>query len=174
VGRRDLAYARTVAKMKSGRYTVGRPLELGAAAAEGSDGAAGSLAEYGKAIGEAFALRDDLLGIWGDPERTGKPAGDDLTAGKPTVILALAARRLRSGPGRLALSRVGTPDFTSADRALLMEQLRARGVEAAVETMISEHVETALGALTDSATELDPAGVAHLTRMANEIAWRDK
>jgi geranylgeranyl diphosphate synthase type I len=47
---------------------------------------------YGRAIGEAFAPRDDMLGISGDPALTGKPAGDDLISGKPTVVLALAQR----------------------------------------------------------------------------------
>ncbi len=171
-GRKDLGYARTVAKMKSGRYTVGRPLELGAAAAGASGVAADCLAAYGQAIGEAFALRDDLLGIWGDPARTGKPAGDDLISGKPTVILALAQSRLRTPAGRRALSLVGTSDFTTADLDLLLEQLRADGVDTAVETMISGHVERALSALDER--ELDPAGVAQLTRMAHQIAWRDR
>jgi geranylgeranyl diphosphate synthase type I len=172
VGRKDVAYARAVAKMKSGRYTVGRPLELGAAAAQGSTAAAAALGEYGQAIGEAFALRDDLLGIWGDPERTGKPAGDDLISGKPTVILALAQTRLRTPAARRALSLVGTADFRAADLTVLMEQLSADGVDTAVETMISGHVERALAAL--DSRELDPVGVAHLARMAHQIAWRDR
>jgi geranylgeranyl diphosphate synthase type I len=172
VGRKDLAYARTVAKMKSGRYTVGRPLELGAAAAEGSAVSSAGLGEYGQAIGEAFALRDDLLGIWGDPERTGKPVGDDLISGKPTVILALAQTRLRTAAGRRALSLVGTADFRTADLAVLMEQLRADGIDTAVEAMISGHVDRALAALDNR--DLEPVGVAHLTRMAHQIAWRDR
>ena len=124
-GRRDLAHARQVARMKSGAYTVQRPLQLGAAAA-GADRAGGPRPSprYGREVGEAFALRDDLLGVWGDPERTGKPAGDDLLSGKPTVILSLADERLR-GSDRTLLARVGTPELSPADVAHLQDALQA-------------------------------------------------
>ena len=72
---------------------------------------------YGREVGEAFALRDDLLGVWGDPQLTGKPAGDDLLCGKPTVILSLAHDRLRGAALEL-LGRVGTPALSSADITL--------------------------------------------------------
>lgn len=171
-GRRDLEFARTVARMKSGRYTVERPLELGAAAAGADRKITSALATYGRAIGEAFALRDDLLGISGDPKRTGKPAGDDLISGKPTVIVALAQRRLRSSSARSALRRVGTPEFSRADLALLLEEFQNDGICQEVERMITEHVQTAVDAL--AIPSLDPDGVAQLTRMANTIAWRDR
>lgn len=171
-GRRDLGFARTVARMKSGRYTIERPLELGAAAARGGAEVSSALAAYGKAMGEAFALRDDLLGIWGDPARTGKPSGDDLISGKPTVILSLAHDRLHGPAARLALGRVGTPEFDAGDLCLLQQQLQVDGVSAEVEQMIGNNVEVALSALEDAS--LDPAGVAELTRMAQQIAWRDQ
>ena len=171
-GSRDLDFARSVARMKSGRYTVERPLELGAVAADASEHVLRCLARYGRAVGEAFALRDDLLGIWGDPAKTGKPAGDDLASGKPTVILALAASRMRSGAGREALSRVGTPAFTPADLSVLRAQLQADGVAAAVEDMITSSVDEAAEALQDNA--LDPDGTSLLTDMARRIAWRDR
>ena len=112
-GRRDLAHARQVARLKSGAYTVERPLELGAAAAGRREPVVRAITRYGREVGEAFALRDDLLGVWGDPDRTGKPAGDDLLSGKPTVILSLAEERLRrqrpgaAGPGRYARAEPG-------------------------------------------------------------------
>lgn len=171
-GRRDLTFARTVARMKSGRYTIERPLELGAAAARGGPVVSAALAHYGKAMGEAFALRDDLLGVWGDPLRTGKPSGDDLISGKPTVILSLAHDRLCGPSARAALHRVGTPEFDDEDLCLLQHQLRVDGVSAEVERMIGDNVEQALSALEDPS--LDPAGVAELTRMAQQIAWRDQ
>ena len=170
-GRRDLTFARTVARMKSGRYTVERPLELGVAAAHADPAAAAGLTRYGRAMGEAFALRDDLLGIWGNPASTGKPSGDDLMSGKPTVILALAHDRLRGRAARLALGRVGTPEFDEQDLALLQHHLETDGVSAAVEQMISDQVDSALHALDESA--LDAEGVAELSRMAHSIAWRD-
>ena len=170
-GRRDLDHARRVARMKSGRYTVQRPLELGAAAAGAPDEVRDALMDYGEEVGEAFALRDDLLGVWGDPRSTGKPAGDDLISGKPTVILALADERLQGGARRL-LRRVGTPELSPADVTLLQAALAEQGVVEAVEGRISEHVRAAGAAL--ARTELDPAGVAGLTGMAHLVAWRDR
>ena len=108
-GRRDLAHARQVARMKSGAYTVQRPLQLGRRGGRRRRaGGRPRITRYGREVGEAFALRDDLLGVWGDPRLTGKPAGDDLLSGKPTVILSLADERLR-GSDRTLLARVGTP-----------------------------------------------------------------
>jgi geranylgeranyl diphosphate synthase, type I len=170
-GRRDLEHARQVAQMKSGCYTVWRPLQLGAAAA-GADGATTTTLEtYGAEVGEAFALRDDLLGVWGDPARTGKPAGDDLLSGKPTVILSLA-HDLLHGTARQVLDRVGTAELSPADVVFLQDALRAGGVVDAVESRISAHVHAAVAALADA--ELDPEGVAGLTQMAHRIAWRDR
>jgi geranylgeranyl diphosphate synthase, type I len=169
-GRRDLDNAREIARLKSGGYTVERPLELGAAAARAPEVVAARLAHYGREIGEAFALRDDLLGVWGDPGRTGKPAGDDLVSGKPTVIISLAQDRL-GGPARSALSRIGSPALTSEDVALLQHEMEVTGVVAEVENLIADHVSSALSALDQPA--LDPAGVRELTAMAYQIAWRD-
>ena len=170
-GRRDLAHARRVARMKSGRYTVQRPLELGAAAAGASAAERDALLDYGEEVGEAFALRDDLLGVWGDPRSTGKPAGDDLVSGKPTVIMALAEERLR-GNARRVLRRVGTPELSPADVTLLQSALAEQGVVEAVEARISEHVRAAETALTR--VVLDEAGLAGLSGMAHLIAWRDR
>jgi len=170
-GRRDLQHARRVAQMKSGCYTVWRPLQLGAAAA-GADAATVALLQtYGEEVGEAFALRDDLLGVWGDPAKTGKPTGDDLISGKPTVILSLADDLLH-GAARQVLDRVGTPELSPADVGFLQDALRASGVVDAVESRISAHVHAAIAVL--GAGGLDPQGVAGLSKMAHRIAWRDR
>jgi len=170
-GRRDLAHARQVARMKSGAYTVQRPLQLGAAAAGADRDVVRAITGYGREVGEAFALRDDLLGVWGDPHLTGKPAGDDLLCGKPTVILSLAHDRLQGAALEL-LSRVGTPELSPADVSHLQDALQASGVVDAVESRISGHIRAAVAALDHDA--LDPDGVIGLTQMANRIAWRDR
>ena len=169
-GRRDLSHARRVARMKSGSYTIERPLQLGAAAAAAGPAVVAALTQYGKELGEAFALRDDLLGVWGNPKVTGKPAGDDLISGKPTVILALSRGRLR-GPAREARDRVGTTEFSEADVELLQGELRACGIVDKVESMISSHVHAALDALDPRL--LGARGIAGLTQLANRIGWRD-
>jgi geranylgeranyl diphosphate synthase type I len=169
--RRDLAHARQVARMKSGAYTVQRPLQLGAAAADADEHVVASISRYGREMGEAFALRDDLLGAWGDPELTGKPAGDDLLSGKPTVILSLAEELLR-GADRQLLARVGTPELSPADVGSLQDALLASGVVDAIEARITSHVHAAIAELDHPA--LSPDGVTGLTQMAYKIAWRNR
>jgi geranylgeranyl diphosphate synthase type I len=80
-----------VVRRKSGNYTVRRPLEFGAALAGCDDDVIGVLGTYGELLGEAFQFRDDLLGVFGDPEVTGKPAGDDLRERKASSVVVLAA-----------------------------------------------------------------------------------
>lgn len=93
-----------VARLKSGLYTVERPLHLGAALADAGPRTTAALRRAGRCAGVAFQLRDDLLGVFGDPDRTGKPAGEDLRRGKPTYLMAVALRlargtRAAGGPG---------------------------------------------------------------------------
>lgn len=170
--RRDLPFARSVAVLKSGRYTVQRPLELGAAAAAAPEAVRRQLSRYGEQVGEAFALRDDILGVWGEPGRTGKPAGDDLICGKPTVLLSVAAECTRSPAARRALDLVGTPSFGPDQLALLRAELSTNGTRGRVEGMIADSVGAALAALDDPA--LDPDVVAELRQLAHTIAWRER
>lgn len=171
VPRYDVATAEQIARLKSGCYTVLRPLELGAAAADASPAALALLSRYGEELGAAFALRDDLLGIWGDPQLTGKPAGDDLISGKPTMIMALAADRL-SGPARDLVRRTGGRGIGADDVARFQEELRRAGVPDEVERRIEQHVAAAVDALDPAA--LEPAAVHDLVRMAHRVAWRDR
>ena len=170
-GRRDLKHARAVARLKSGCYTVVRPLELGAAAAGASTEIRASLIAAGHHIGQAFALRDDYLGVWGDPQLTGKPAGDDLVEGKATVILALAADRLTNGAAR-ALERVGTQRARRSDIELLQRTLTEIGVRSEIERLIEDEVQAATASL-DACRTLHPDGVEGLRAMIARIAWRD-
>ena len=84
-------------RYKSAKYTVEHPLLIGATAGGAPAATCGRLSDYGLALGEAFQLRDDLLGVFGDPEATGKPAGDDLREGKRTVLVAQALDVRRRG-----------------------------------------------------------------------------
>lgn len=170
--RRDLPFARSVAILKSGCYTVQRPLELGAATAAAPAGIRERLSRYGEHLGEAFALRDDVLGVWGDPGRTGKPAGDDLICGKPTVLLSIATECTRSPAARRALDLVGTPSFGPDELTLLRTELSANGTRGRVEGMIADSVGAALAALDDPA--LDPDVTAELRQLAHTIAWRER
>ena len=107
-GERRLAKAERIARYKSGKYTIERPLHLGAVLARPARGTAllPGLSAYGLPLGDAFQMRDDVIGAFGDSAVTGKPVGDDLREGKPTpllaraVALADAGQRRRARPGR--------------------------------------------------------------------------
>jgi geranylgeranyl diphosphate synthase type I len=138
---RSAEIARTTAVLKSGRYTVTGPLRLGAALA-GRAGLPAELIRYGDLVGEAFQLRDDLLGVFGDPRRTGKPVGEDLREGKPTRLIAAAAAMLP--PGQLPLlSRVGSAALTDTEVAELTDALTACGARDLVEQRIAGNVAAA-------------------------------
>jgi len=166
----DLATAHRIARYKSGKYTIERPLHVGAALAGRGDELAGTLSAYGAPLGEAFQLRDDLLGVFGDQARTGKPVGDDLREGKPTPMLATAIGRARGADAEL-LERVGEPDLTDDEVAALQEVLVATGAR--------EHMVASIAALTAEALEaldgaaLRPDAVHALTDLAHYVGARD-
>jgi geranylgeranyl diphosphate synthase, type I len=154
--------ARTTALLKSGQYTVTGPLRLGAALA-GVARLPGGLLRYGDLVGEAFQLRDDLLGVFGDPQRTGKPVGEDLASGKPTQLLAYAADMLPPR-GRALLALAGTPALTRADAAELTGELARCGARNHIERKIRRNVHVAC-ALVDRAA-LPPRVTAALQSLA--------
>jgi geranylgeranyl diphosphate synthase type I len=170
-GDRSPAYAASVSALKSARYTVVRPLQLGAAVAGGLPRVGPAYAAYGEPLGQAFQLRDDLLGVFGDPDVTGKPAGEDLRAGKPTLLLALAAGRAPSSAQAL-LERVGRPDMTREDVDALAALCVSTGAREEVLRRIAAAVAQARDAL--AASPVDPAAVPGLLAMADAAAWRDR
>ena len=169
-GRRDLAHAEHVARLKSGRYSIERPLELGALAAGAMPNAVDTLMQCGEHIGRAFALRDDYLGVWGDPELTGKPSGDDLLEAKATVLLTLARSRL-TGHAAYLLARLGTSDITRDDIPVLAAAMREAGVDEALEELIAAEYDAAIRCLDGS--RLNSVGIAGIRDAARAIAWRD-
>jgi geranylgeranyl diphosphate synthase type I len=144
-----LARARTVITYKSAKYTVERPLQLGAALATGeADGPlAEALSRYGLPLGEAFQLRDDVLGVYGGPAATGKPAGDDLREGKQTVLVALAAQQATEAQGRALRGGLGDPALDEAGVERLRSIIARTGALGEVEQRISELTRAALAAL---------------------------
>src|SRR5213078_2564445 len=110
-----------VARYKSAKYTVERPLLFGAAAAGAPEPVTRAYSAYGLPLGEAFQLRDDVLGVFGDPAVTGKPAGDDLREGKRTVLVAVTLER--ATPAGAAAVRRGLGDPRLDERGV--DELRA-------------------------------------------------
>jgi geranylgeranyl diphosphate synthase type I len=145
-GEVDVATACRIVRYKAARYTVERPLQLGAALAGAADRLAPHYSAYGVPVGEAFQLRDDLLGVFGTPEVTGKPVGDDLRQGKPTVLLALARARAE-GNAAAVLRRAGAADLTPEEIDRMCEVLVDCGARDAVERSIDERLGRGLDAL---------------------------
>ncbi len=170
-GRASLATARRISSYKSGKYTVERPLHVGAALAGRLDELAEPLSAYGQPLGDAFQLRDDLLGAFGDSSATGKPVGDDLREGKPTPLLAIASQRA-SGAGAQCLLRTGDPDLTAAEVAEVQEVLVGTGARDEIERTIERLADQAVDAL--KRTPLAEEAKVALTELAAYVAWRDR
>ncbi|WP_110205125.1 polyprenyl synthetase family protein [Nocardioides daejeonensis] len=147
-GHADVATAMTVLRFKSAKYSVERPLHVGAALAGATPVQVEALTAYGLPLGEAFQLRDDQLGVFGDPEVTGKPAGDDLVEGKRTVLVAHALDGLAGDDRERLDSALGT-ELTDAEVAELRGLIRASGAADRVEALIDELTATSLRALAD-------------------------
>lgn len=168
-GAESIASAMNVNTYKTASYTISRPLQLGAATAADRPDVQSIFYELGTDLGVAFQLRDDVLGVFGDPAVTGKPSGDDLRSGKRTVLLAEAVERATaSSPAAAELLRadVGT-DLSDAQVRQLCEVIESVGALAAVEDRIEVLTTRALGLL-DGAPINAPAkaGLAELARLA--------
>lgn len=162
--------ASTVARYKSAKYTVERPLLFGAAIAGANEEIQAAYSAYGLLLGEAFQLRDDVLGVFGEPTQTGKPAGDDLREGKRTYLVACAfevadeptAARLQQG--------LGNPGLDAAGVAELREIIVTTGALARTEERIDGLTAGALAAL--SSVELADPAARMLTELANFATHR--
>jgi geranylgeranyl diphosphate synthase type I len=167
----DLTRARRIARYKSGKYTIERPLHVGAAIAGRYHELHEPLSAYGDPLGEAFQLRDDLLGAFGDASQTGKPVGDDLREGKPTPLLAIASDRAR-GDELTLLSLVGSAELSPDDITAVQTVFVSTGAVAEIEATIDRLTRTAIAAI-ESAPVAGEASAA-LVELAEYVAWRDK
>lgn len=169
-GEPDTEASLQVIRYKTAKYTVEQPLLIGGALA----GAGGRLREgysaYGLPLGEAFQLRDDLLGLFGDPERTGKANADDVRGQRPTALLAETWRIAGDGDRTRLRTLLGRRGLDEAGLQAVREVMCRLGTPALIEDMIAARVEEALGALGG----LDvPAGAADaLSALARSAAVR--
>jgi geranylgeranyl diphosphate synthase, type I len=170
-GAESIASAMNVDTFKTACYTVARPLQLGAAAAADRPDVQAAFAEFGTDLGVAFQLRDDVLGVFGDPAVTGKPSGDDLRSGKRTVLLAEAVELAdKSDPlaANLLRSSIGA-ELTDAQVAELRGVIESVGALAAAERRIAELTERALSTLAAAPINAAAkAGLAGLARIATD------
>ncbi|MEO7371322.1 MAG: polyprenyl synthetase family protein [Ilumatobacteraceae bacterium] len=147
-GDRRLDKAERICRYKSGKYTVERPLHLGAvlAAPNRSDELLPALSAYGLPLGDAFQMRDDVMGAFGDEAVTGKPVGGDLREGKPTPLLARAVAAADESQ-RAVLDRVGAADLDDSDVASMQQAIVDTGALAALEAQIASLTDEAISAI---------------------------
>jgi geranylgeranyl diphosphate synthase type I len=163
--------ASRVVEYKAARYTVQRPAQIGAALGGGDDELYYALGAFGSPLGRAFQFRDDLLGVFGDPQLTGKPSGDDLREGKRTVLIAHAYAHAGAAGQKLLLQRLGDPSLTPEGIADLQQVITESGGREAVERMITEGYERAIRVLQDA--DITDEGRAGLTALAEAAVRRE-
>lgn len=162
---------RRVARLKSGGYTVRYPLAIGADLARASPGVHAALEAYGLPLGEAFQLRDDVLGVFGDPLRTGKDRDSDLREGKQTLLVVKARTRAGAADRAFLDAHLGRADIRPEDGDRLREVIRATGALDATLELIRALTDEAVTAL-DASLVAAPA-VAALAELAELVGMRD-
>lgn len=160
-----------VVEFKTARYTVIRPVQLGATIAGATPGQLAALADYGSALGRAFQFRDDLLGVFGDSELTGKPAGDDLREGKRTVLVASALAQASPEDAATVAALLGRPDLSPGQIDHLREILITSGAVEASEAEIQQAHDAAIAAL--DGADFTAEGRLALTTLADLAVRRE-
>lgn len=158
--------ASLVARYKSAKYTIEQPLVLGAALADAPASLVKAYAAYGLPLGEAFQLRDDVLGVFGDPSLTGKPAGDDLREGKRTYLIA-AALEDTDPTGRATIeATLGDPALDAQGVERLRDIIKASGALTRTEARIEDLTTSALDALSHATIEPEPEEILRALALA--------
>jgi geranylgeranyl diphosphate synthase type I len=169
---REVTKADRICRYKSGKYTIERPLHLGAvlAAPDRADELLPHLSAYGLPLGDAFQMRDDVMGAFGDTAVTGKPVGGDLIEGKPTPLLARATRR--ATPAQQAvLDLVGDPGMTAATVERVQAVIVETGALDELEAHIADLTETAVTAL--DAAPITAIAKNELVQLAEYVSQRN-
>jgi geranylgeranyl diphosphate synthase type I len=168
---RRLEKAERIARYKSGKYTIERPLHLGAllAAPQRAGELLPALSRYGLPLGDAFQMRDDVIGVFGDSADTGKPVGGDLLEGKPTSLLARAVANA-SPEQRAVLDTVGADDLDTAGIAAIQQVIVDTGALAELERAIDELSTVAVAEL--ERADITDVARAELTALAHYVVIR--
>lgn len=168
----DAEDALEIANLKSARYSVARPLEIGAVLAVGPGALSEGLLRVGIPLGQAFQLRDDVLGVFGDEATTGKSTVSDLAEGKRTWLVAATAERLGARERDRMESLLGTPGLGSVEVDEIRAMMTSSGGLQATEAVIADLVDEALGLLAD--LPLDEPSRATLQQVARYLVDRER
>ncbi len=169
-GRADEATARRIGALKSGSYSVADPLVIGTLLATDDADVVVALESYGQPLGEAFQIRDDVLGTFGDPTVTGKDHDGDLREGKQTVLLAKAQARADRTQLRVLERLVGTRELRPEDAARVRDVIVATGALDQTNRLISELCDQAMDAL--DRAPIEPEAKVALSALAAEATSR--
>ncbi|MDN6123485.1 MAG: polyprenyl synthetase family protein [Brevibacterium sp.] len=171
-----------VLSFKSAKYSVEQPLLLGAALGGADEDQLEEISRFGLPLGQAFQLRDDVLGVFGDPAATGKPAGDDIREGKRTVLIAESMKKLSPEQIRILAIRLGDPNLSDAEVGECVSMLTESGGLEAVESSIRDKYEEALSVIREWATadadartartKIGPTAQRQLTGFAEALSYR--
>ena len=159
-----------VVRYKSAKYTIEKPLHLGAALAGASLEVFTTYTAFGLPLGEAFQLRDDVLGVFGDPKETGKPAGDDLREGKRTVLIAIASERASSAQMSAIRTHLGDQGLDLAGVEELRQIITDTGALDHAEQLIANLLQSSLCAIETDA--INPAARVIFTDLAHAATTR--
>ncbi|PYE19227.1 geranylgeranyl diphosphate synthase type I [Williamsia limnetica] len=159
-----------ILRLKSAKYTISHPLCLGAAIAGGDDELLHLYDQIGLTAGAAFQLRDDLLGVFGDPRVTGKPAIDDIREGKRTLLMAVAESRAGQSQKEILRHALGNPAVGEDDLEAVRSVLTATGADSAVEDRIRELTGKAMEIL--EYLPVDDVTRSALTGLIERCVWR--
>ena len=162
--------AQSIIRFKSAKYSTEHPLALGGALAGATDALLRGYSAFALPLGEAFQLRDDVLGVFGDPVTTGKPAGDDLREGKRTVLVAFALEMATPEDSGFIDARLGSPGLGDNDVEEIRRIIVECGALQATETLIEEFGQAAFDAL--ESLELDELPKTALRRLAEAAVSR--
>ena len=163
--------AEQICRYKSGKYTIERPLHLGAvmAAPERAAQLLPALSAYGLPLGDAFQMRDDVMGAFGDAAVTGKPVGGDLREGKPTPLMARAVAAADAAQQQV-LALVGRADLTDDDVARVQQAIIESGALADLETTITRLTAEAVAAI--ERAPIEPGARDELIALATYVSQR--
>jgi geranylgeranyl diphosphate synthase type I len=159
-GRADEEELLRVLRLKSGRYSFERPIELGAVLAGAPAATRAALARYGRALGEAFQLQDDVLGLYGDAGAVGKPVGGDLAGGKYTFLVHFALERLDGAAAASVRAALGRADLAPVEAEAAAAAIRDSGALDRVREMIDERLDQARAELAAAFDERPAADAA--------------
>ncbi|HET9168505.1 MAG TPA: polyprenyl synthetase family protein [Actinospica sp.] len=150
-----------IVRYKTAKYTIEHPLHIGGRLGGASPALLAAFTAYGVPLGEAFQLRDDLLAVYGDPERTGKSNLDDIAGARPTALVALGLRGAAADDREELLDLLGRADLTAHDLERVRKILERSGARERVEQLIAQRTRAARAALARAPLPAEAAAALH-------------